>query len=162
MRMGHTSLDPAANWMMGTRYTREVVLMLLLVIASQPAVTLARCSVTGDPHARVYELQRLDEGGRQRWQIALSSREAGSTPVVLPLPDAKPTATDRRLVLEYRTLNGGRTVTWKIDETGSASLDIYANFELEVNVDANLDPRVELMNTEGPIATLSCAMAPKP
>jgi hypothetical protein len=30
-----------------------------------------------------------------------------------------------------------------------------------VNIDANLDPRVELMNTEGPITNLACAIAPK-
>jgi hypothetical protein len=117
--------------------------------------------VTNDAHARVYELHRSGEGDRARWQMVLRSREAGTSPVALPLPDAKPMVTARQVVLEYRTLNGGRTVTWKVDAAGRATLDVYTNFELEVNVDADLDPRVELMNTEGPITNLSCAIAPK-
>lgn len=93
--------------------------------------------------------------------MTLRSREAGTSPVTLPLPDAKPVIDERHFALEYRTLNGGRRVTWKADAGGGAALDVYANFELEVNVDADLDPRVELMNTEGPITNLSCEMAPK-
>ena len=89
----------------------------------------------------------------------MRSREAGASPVVLALPDAKPVVGERQLSLEYRTLNGGRDVKWKVDAAG-ASLDIYANFELEVNIEADLDPRVELMNTDGAITNLSCTLAP--
>ena len=137
------------------------MLLVLLALLSDPPVPIARCSVTGDAHGRVYELQRSADGDRAGWQIVLRSREAGNNPVALRLPDAKPTVTDRHLALEYRTLNGGRTVTWKVDGA-RGTLDVYTNFELEVNVDADLDPRVELMNTDGPITNLSCAMAPKP
>jgi hypothetical protein len=135
--------------------------LLLLIALAQAVVPVVRCSVTGDAHARVYELQRLGEGEQSRWQMLLRSRETGSSAVVLPLPDARPVVGERQVGLEYRTLNGGRTVTWKVDAAGGATLDVYTNFELEVNVDANLDPRVELMNTEGPIANLSCEIAPK-
>jgi hypothetical protein len=135
---------------------------LLLALVQNPATTVVRCSVNGDSHARVYELQRSGEGDRARWVMTLRSREAGTTPVILPLPDARPLVTDREVALEYRTLNGGRNVKWKVDAAGAAALDVYTNFELEVNVDANLDPRVELMNTEGTITNLSCAVAPKP
>jgi hypothetical protein len=137
------------------------MLLLLLALTSDPAGPVVRCSVTGDAHARVYELQRSGEGDRQRWQIVLRSRETGSRPVVLPLPDAKPVVTEREVSLEYRTLNGGRTVTWKAGSAGGATLDVYTNYELEVNIDADLDPRVELMNTDGPIANLSCEIPPK-
>jgi hypothetical protein len=136
--------------------------ILLLLLALNPATTVVRCSVTGDAHARVYELQRLGEGERTRWQMVLRSREAGASPVVMALPDARPAISDRQILLEYRTLNGGRDVKWKVDAGGSATLDVYTNFELEVNIEADLDPRVELMNTEGPMANLSCAIAPKP
>jgi hypothetical protein len=136
--------------------------VLLLVIAlAQAGVPAVRCSVTGDAHARVFELQRLGDGERTRWQLILNSRDTGNKPVALPLPNAKPAVDGRQLALEYRTLNGGRTVTWKVDSAGGATLDVYTNFELEVNVDADLDPRVELMNTEGPITNLSCEIAPK-
>jgi hypothetical protein len=137
------------------------VLLLVLALAIDPAVPVVRCSVTSDAHARVYELQRSGEGERAQWSIVLRSREAGNNPVALPLPDAKPIVTERQVALDYRTLNGGRTVRWKVDAAGGTTLDVYTNFELEVNIDANLDPRVELMNTEGPITNLSCTIAPK-
>ena len=138
-----------------------MVLLFVVALAAEQAIPVVRCAVTNDAHARVYELHRSGEGDRARWQMVLRSREAGTSPVALPLPDAKPMVTARQVVLEYRTLNGGRTVTWKVDAAGRATLDVYTNFELEVNVDADLDPRVELMNTEGPITNLSCAIAPK-
>jgi hypothetical protein len=135
------------------------VIPLLLALAAN--ATVVTCSVTGDAHARVYELQRTGDGERARWLMVMRSREAGASPVVLPLPDAKPVVTDRRVALDYRTLNGGRNVKWTVDAAGAASLDVYTNFELEVNIEADLDPRVELMNTEGAIANLSCEIAPK-
>jgi hypothetical protein len=137
------------------------VLFLIAAVALN-TTTAVRCTVKDDPHARVYELQRSGEGARTQWQLAMRSREAGSSPVVLALPDAKPLVTDTQVALEYRTLNGGRTVNWKVAAAGPATLEIYANFELEVNVEADLDPRVELMNTEGPISALACTLAPKP
>jgi hypothetical protein len=137
------------------------VLLVLLALA-EPAVPVVRCSVTGDAQARVYELQRPGATDRAPWQMIMRSREAGTTPVILRLPDAKPVVGEGRVDLEYRTLNGGRKVTWKVEAAGGATLDVYTNFELEVNVDADLDPRVELMNTEGPITNLSCAIAPRP
>ena len=135
-----------------------MVLALMLTAWTAQAITpVARCSVASDPEARVFELQRLGDG--LRWRLVMRDAASGG-PVVLPLPDAKPDVGDGRLALEYRTLNGGRTVTWNI-APGGASLDVYVNFELEVNVDADLDPRVERMNTEGPIAKLSCAVPPR-
>jgi hypothetical protein len=146
---------------MPSRYTCRV-LLLLLTLAADPAVTVVRCTVTADAGGRVYELQRSGEGERPRWQMVLRSREAGTNPVALPLPNAKPIVTERQVALDYRTANGGRTVRWKVDAAGGPTLDVYTNFELEVNIDANLDPREELMNTEGPITNLSCTIAPKP
>jgi hypothetical protein len=122
-------------------------------------VAVLTCTVADDPQGRVFELRRTGEGERAQWALAMSSRAAGSTPVLMRLPDAKPDLAPGRISLEYRTLNGGRHVTWRVTPD-RATLDVYANFELEVNVDADLDPRVELMNTEGPIAALACSMAP--
>jgi hypothetical protein len=64
-------------------------------------------------------------------------------------------------VLSFETLNGGRYVEWRIGPEG-ATLDVHANFELEVNIERDLDPRVELMNTDRPIAALACQIAPQP
>jgi hypothetical protein len=125
-----------------------VILALAQGVVSFPKV-VARCEVRGDPAARVYELQ--SDSARTRWRLVMRGRNAGNSPVLLPLPDAKPTSSEGSLSLNYRTLNGGREVRWQVGASG-ATLDVHANFELEVNVEADLDPRVELMNTEGPVA----------
>ena len=138
-----------------------MILLLLALVTANPPVTVVRCSVTDDPHGRVFQLQRTGEGARARWQMTMRSREAGASPVVLPLPDAQPVVRDREVVLEYRTLNGGRDVKWKVDAAGGGTLDVYTNYELEVNIETNMDPRVELMNTEGAISNLSCELEPK-
>ena len=129
--------------------------LLLWLQVSAPPSLVAGCVVNGDRDARVYELRR--DG--TRLMLSMRSRRAGAAPVVLPLPDAKASVTATELTLSYRTLNGGRDVEWRITPSG-ASLDVHANFELEVNVEPDLDPRVELMNTEGPLTKLTCEVAP--
>jgi hypothetical protein len=134
-----------------------VLFLLLLALQVVPTSTklAVGCAVVGDPDARVYELRRERDG---RWVLMMLSRKTG--PIVLPLPDAKPIITGTEVTLSYETLNGGREVEWRVAPSG-ATLDVHANFELEVNVEADLDPRVELMNTEGPISKLSCEIAPQ-
>lgn len=129
-------------------------MLLALVFAAAQAASsfpsvVSRCEVRGDPDARVYELQA--DAARTRWRLTMRSRKAGNSLVLLPLPDAKPSIAGSAISLNYRTLNGGREVHWEVGASG-ATLDVHANFELEVNVEADLDPRVELMNTEGPVA----------
>jgi hypothetical protein len=131
------------------------VFLLWLVLQPASPVVVLRCEVTGDAEGRVYELHQAGEGAQARWSLAMRSRKAGTAAVRLPLPDARPTVTDSEISLEYHTLNGGRDVRWMVRD-GSATLDVHANFELEVNVEADLDPRVELMNTHGPITALAC------
>lgn len=135
---------------------------LLAVLALEPAEVAVRCRVPEGSDPRVFELQRAGEEAEARWSLVMRGGEAGEHAVVLPLPYARPTVTDRRVSLDFRTLNGGRSVKLIVEPDGRATLDVYTNFELEVNVEADLDPRVELMNTEGPLRALSCAIAPKP
>ncbi len=90
----------------------------------------------------------------------MKSRKAGSAPVILPLPDAKPEFSQTRVVLSYETLNGGRDIEWRVTPSGAA-LDVHVNFELEVNIEPDLDPRVELMNTDGEITSLKCEIGPR-
>ena len=71
-----------------------------------------------------------------------------------------PVITATEMTLSYETLNGGRDVEWRVTPSG-ATLDVHANFELEVNIEADLDPRVELMNTEGTLSRLMCEIAPQ-
>lgn len=132
-----------------------LAVILTLQAAAPPPRLIAGCAVTGDRDGRVYELRR----DSTQVMLFMRSRKAGSSPVMLPLPDAKPVVSTTELTLSYSTLNGGRTVEWRIAPSG-ASLDVHANFELEVNVEADLDPRVELMNTERPLTNLTCEIAP--
>jgi len=144
-------------------YTDYVLLPLALTLLSlgdAPPRLVVGCSVSGDRDARVYELRRDDSDSAPRWTLVMHSRKAGSAPVFLPLPDAKPRIGSTEFELEYSSLNGGRAVKWTVKPT-SASLDVHANFELEVNVEADLDPRVELMNTDGAISNLACEIAPR-
>jgi hypothetical protein len=131
--------------------------LLWAVLATDPVV-VTRCAVVDDAENRVYELLRSGEEERIRWMVGMRSRQTGASRVLLPLPDAKPVLKDAEVALDYRTSNGGREVHWKVTPS-AATISVYANFELEVNVEADLDPRVELMNTEGPITRLSCGAA---
>jgi hypothetical protein len=139
-----------------------IVLLMGLVQARPAPTTLAvGCTVTSDPDARVYQLRRKRQADGGGWMLTMHSRRAGSSAVILPLPDARPEVSATRVTLSYATLNGGRDVEWHVTPSG-ATLDVHANFELEVNVEPDLDPRVELMNTDGPLTTMTCQIAPEP
>lgn len=145
-------------------YTDPVLLVILLLLGIEqgrpPATSLAvGCTVVDDPDGRIFELRRhrQPDGG---WMLMMHSRKAGSSPVILPLPDARPELSATRVTLSYETLNGGRHVEWRVAPSG-ASLDVHANFELEVNIEPDLDPRVEFMNTDGEITNLACEIAPE-
>jgi hypothetical protein len=135
----------------------SLVLLLVGILAAAQPETVVRCSVVDDTQSRVYELQRVMEGASERWALAMRSRAAGTSPVVLPLPGAAPAVTETSVRLQYETFNGGRTVKLTVTPS-TASIDIDVNFELEVNVERDLDPRVELMNTGGVLSALSCRL----
>ena len=140
-----------------------VVLLAFLLAQEPPAleVVVVRCEVLRDAHARVYELRRGGGVDAPSWTLLMRSREAGASPVRLPLPDAVPEVAAGRVTLDYQTLNGGRDVHWRVSPDG-AVLDLHANFELEVNIEPDLDPRVELMNTDGPLSALACTVPAPP
>jgi hypothetical protein len=69
----------------------------------------------------------------------------------LPLPRAAPSVTPDRVTVSYHSANGGRSVEWVAAPGGRSTLDLQVNHGLEVNVERDLDPAVERMNTEGPI-----------
>lgn len=125
---------------------------------AEPFDTVVRCRVKKDRDSRVYELRRR-AGDEPAWSIAMRSNRAGSAPVVLPLPDAAPSVTEGEMSLRYRTSNGGRDLEWHVSPS-RATLTLHANYELEVNIEPDLDPRVELMNTEGRLQDLACDVTP--
>lgn len=132
-------------------------MLLAMVLGMQAAAgPVAACSVPADPHSRSWTLERQADA----WQVVYRSRALDRPSVTLRLPNASPTVGASDLQFSYKSGNGGRTIEWRI-ANGSGTLDLYVNHGLEVNVDADLDPAVDQMNTEGPIA-VSCTMAPAP
>jgi hypothetical protein len=132
------------------------------------------CRVPEDPDARVYVLHgpRLPAGMRgaggeepsrplyDGWQIAMQSGQTSGRWIRLALPGARPEITATTARLSYRNANGGRQVELTVQPDG-ASLDLWVDHGLEVNIEPDLDPRVDLLNTEGRLA-LSCTIAPGP
>lgn len=129
-----------------------------LAVAAPSGVTIT-CSVPGDEHERVYV---FDAPGPE-WRLSFRSAETAATWVRVSLPGARPTVTSSSARLSYRNANGGRQVTLTVDE-GRSTLDVWIDHGLEVNVEPDLDPRVDLMTTNGPLAGVRCAIegAPAP
>jgi hypothetical protein len=118
-----------------------------------PRVT---CGVPGDPDARSWRLAQVNG----RWQISFSRRTL-ARPIQLALPGAKPEIANDRLRLAYKNANGGRQVTMSAGG-GPSVLDIWVDHGLEVNIEPDLDPRVDDMNTQGPLQNVQCTIGSGP
>jgi hypothetical protein len=125
------------------------------------------CETTGDADGRAYRLERVVTGepapivsavGRARWQLRGRSRATNGQWITLALPGAEPTFTRDTANLSYRNANGGRHVELKAGPMGS-TLEVWVDHGLEVNIEPDLDPRVDLLSTEGP-ATADCVLGP--
>lgn len=128
------------------------MLLALLLVAQVAAGPVATCSVPGDSQHRTWVLERRDAA----WRIVFRSRALDKPQVVLAIPNAAPVIGANEIRVSHTSANGGRTVEWRIT-TGPSTLDLYVNHGLEVNVEADLDPAVDLMNTDGPI-DVTCAL----
>ncbi len=118
--------------------------------ASPPVL---ECTVPGDSESRVFRLEQAEE----QWQLSFKSRETGGRWIRLKLPSAQPLVEGERARLSYRNANGGRQIDLSVTEAGS-SLDVWVDYGLEVNIEPDLDPKVDLMNTEGPLEGVSCSL----
>ena len=128
-----------------------LVLLLAQVAAAQPVAT---CSVPDDRQQRIWTLERPAGGAPAApWRIVFRSRTLDRPQTELRLPGVQPAITAESVTLSFNSANGGRTVDWRA-RTGPSTIDIYVNFGLEVNVDADLDHAVEQMNTQGPLAVV--------
>jgi hypothetical protein len=72
-----------------------------------------------------------------------------ATTVALPAT-ASVQLTPATVSVKARTSNGGIDVALA-GPPNEARLDMYVNYELEVNVDTSLTPAIDDLNTEGPI-----------
>lgn len=115
-----------------------------LLAAQVAAVPAATCRVPDDPQRRVWTLERRADA----WQIGFTSRSLDKPRVTLPLPNAQPVIGTNEIRLSYKSANGGRAIEWQITR-GPSTLDLQVNHGLEVNVEADLDPAVDHMNTDG-------------
>lgn len=123
---------------------------------AEPAVRTAappafECTVPGDSESRVFRLEQA-EG---QWQLSFKSRETRGRWIRLTLPSAQPLVEGERVRLSYRNANGGRQIDLSVTDAGS-SLDVWVDYGLEVNIEPDLDPKVDLMNTEGPLGDVKC------
>lgn len=143
------------------RSWRHAASAALLAITLQPDFpqTVAECTIEGDPQRRVYRL--VDIGGRRtpRWWLTLRSQSLGDRSAELPLPDAQVERGSSRLRLSSASTNGGLAVEIAAGADKSV-LNVFVNFELEVNVWRDLSPDVEQMNTDGEV-TARCQVPPE-
>ena len=126
------------------------MLLALFMVAQVATGPVATCRATGDPQQRTWILERRDAA----WRIVFRSRTLDKPQVVLLIPNAAPVIGEHAIRVSHKSANGGRTIEWRITN-GASTLDLYVNHGLEVNVEADLDPAVDLMNTDGPI-DVSC------
>jgi hypothetical protein len=131
-----------------------VVLSAALLAPPSPAVT---CHVRDDPRGRTFVLETGDRGPNT-WRLSMQDRESASKWVRLSLPGAAPTITNGAASLAYKNANGGRQVTLDV-APGHARLEVYVDHGLEVNIEPDLDPNVDRMNTNGPLTALTCTVA---
>ena len=131
------------------------MIIAALLFAAQVATveTVATCRAPGDPQQRTWSLERLAPAA---WRVIFSARSLDKPRVELPLTNAQPDITESRITISYASSNGGRAVEWTITN-GPSMLDLRVNHGLEINVERDLDPAVDLMNTEGEIA-LTCSI----
>lgn len=127
---------------------------LLVALQAAAAPTTVTCSVKDDPAGRVYRLSKtaVDAG----WRIARRTR-AQTAWIELALPGAHPSLTATSASLSYTNANGGRQVKLEVGPD-HARLDVWVDYGLEVNVDPNLDPRVDELTTHGVLDALECTI----
>jgi hypothetical protein len=151
-----------ANWW--PRLWPNVVNSALLAGALQATPGLARleCVLPDDGDARVYRLVDRGASASPRWWLTLRARSLGGREVELPLAGAQvEESKDGALRLASRSLNGGVAIEIRPEAT-AYRLDVFVNFELEVNVWRDLSPDVEHMNTAGARSDARCQLLSLP
>ncbi len=148
--------DTARGWILWcVSMSLWIPLPPLLSHQAGPRGPAVSCHVLDDADERVYRLIQMEVDGDPVWLLSLESVRTDSGGIRLPLYGAAPVIDGRTAALSYQTANGGKIVDLRVTEE-SASLDVYVSYELEVNVEVDLAPEVDLLNTDGPITDLRC------
>lgn len=134
------------------------MMLAALIIAGQVTTvdTVATCRVPNDPQQRTWSLERATPS---TWRVVFTSRSLDKPRVELPLGSAQPEISQSRITLSYASANGGRAIDWRITE-GFSTIDLRVSHGLEVNVERDLDPAVDLMNTEGLVSVVCDVVRP--
>lgn len=130
--------------------------LLWLSLQPPPASPAVRCDGIGVAAGRQFVIERPAPDAA--WQLRYRDREHPRW-ITLALPDATPAFAAGTARLSFRNANGGRQVELEV-RPGAARLDVYVDYGLDVNIDADLDPEVDRMNTDGPLTDLSCQVTP--
>jgi hypothetical protein len=142
-------------WPMSARGLALAVALLLPIRADvRPRVT---CHVRNDPRDRTFVLDQAE--APKSWRLSMQDRDSASKWVRLSLPGAVPAIGGGTASLAYKNANGGRQVTLDVS-ADHARLDVYVDHGLEVNIEPDLDPNVDRMNTNGALTALACTVAP--
>ena len=129
-----------------------IVAALVFLAQAAATETVAACHVPGDPQQRVWSLERA---APDRWLVVFAGKSLDKPRVELPVATAQPVIDEKEVRFSFASANGGRRLEWTI-ANGPSTLDLFVNHGLEVNVERDLDPAVDSMNTDGPIA-VSCS-----
>lgn len=89
----------------------------------------------------------------------MQDRESGDKWIRLGLRGAAPGLGAGTASLAFKNANGGRQVTLDV-APGHAKLDVFVDYGLDVNIEPDLDPQVDRMNTNGPVTALDCVVTP--
>ena len=117
-----------------------MLVALLLMAQVAGFETLATCRVPDDPQQRTWSLARRDGA----WVVVFRSRGLDKPSVELPIRGAHVNLAP--FGVAYKSANGGRSLEWTV-----STINLQVNHGLEVNIERDLDPAVDLMNTDGPI-----------
>lgn len=132
--------------------------LLLLALLAGPAgePQSVTCHVRDDARGRIFALEPAGEGPNG-WRLSLQDRDSSGKWIRLALPGAAPVFGDGTASLVYKNANGGRQVNFNV-KPDRATIDVYVDHGLEVNIEPDLDPGVDRMNTNGPLTALDCTV----
>jgi hypothetical protein len=130
-------------------------------MSTQDAPTTAvECTPSADGDRRVFRILDRGPASQPRWHMQLTGDSLNGRSVGLPLAGARVTHHADAWTLASDSANGGVRV--RIEARGNTStLDVFVNYELEVNVWRDLQPDVDRMNTDGP-QLMTCRVLSEP
>lgn len=118
------------------------------------------CRLRDDGRARVFVLDQAAQASPPMWRLSMRDRESGDKWIRLSLPGAMPVIADGSATLSFKNANGGRQVSFEV-APGRSRLEVDVDYGLDVNIEPDLDPAVDRMNTNGPVTALDCVVAPR-